>query len=167
MNKKFFKLFFIVDTIVVVICLLLQKYLWLLNIQIAFISSLIITIGSFYGYKKNIQNRVNLTDNQFLNNTADTIDKIDDPYDLYSDDIKQTQENKISKTINNIKQTTKNTIKSFGAFGSLYRVVGYVVLIIGFFYLNNNQLLNPIAYLIGLIITPIIVLLFAFLNRKN
>ena len=71
MNKKFFKLFFIVDTIVVVVCLLLQKYLWLLNIQIAFISSLIITIGSFYGYKKNIQNRVNLTDNQFLNNTTD------------------------------------------------------------------------------------------------
>ena len=165
MIKKFLKFFIIVDIGVILFCLLQSNTIWLLNTQMAFFSSLIITLGSYFGYKKNIEKRIANTDIKY-DNKPDICDKIDDKYDLYSeinntsdlsnDEIKDilTQEKLKLKSKSNI----KNTMKSLGANSSIYRLFGYGGLIVGFFYLNNNQLLAPIPYLVGFLIVPISVL---------
>lgn len=65
-----------------------------------------------------------------------------------------------------VKQNSfKNTLFSAGGFISIYRVLGYGILIFGFFALNNNKILIPIAFITGLSIVPIGVLFTKFLNK--
>ncbi len=165
MINKFAKVFLIVDLTVVFFCLLYGNTAWLLNTQVAFVSSLFIIIGSYLGYKRNIEKRVENIDPSLIEDTPDIIDKLDDPYDLYSEckinekeelskeevkDIFTEEKNKLKN-----QNTFKNTFKSIGGASSVYRLIGYGLLVIGFFYLNNNQLLDPVSYLIGFIIVPI------------
>ena len=134
-----------------------------LNIQFAFISSFFIVVGSFIGYKNNI-----LKQSEVFSNASDRdiIDDIDDKFDLYGEinehelsdeDIKQIIQEEKDKI--KIKDSFVNTIKSFRATTSIYRISGYLVLIIGFFYLNNHNLLNAIAYLLGFLIVPLMALI--------
>jgi hypothetical protein len=84
----------------------------------------------------------------------DVIDMMDDPYDLYEEerenevaDIKQMiKEEKARQKSNIIQNTTKNA----SAWVSLYRLVPYAFLIIGFLSLNNNHSLLVLPYLLGL-----------------
>jgi len=134
-----------------------------INTQIAFFSSLIITFSSFVGYSKYIKKQtINMCDNN-----VDIYDKIDDKYDLYSKiNDKESLNKKPEEILNQEKKklkfqnSIKNTIKTFRANNSIYRLFGYASLLVGFFYLNNNQLLSLIPYLVGFAIAPISVLLF-------
>ena len=163
MISKFAKVFIAVDLGVIIFCLLQGNMVWLLNTQVAFFSSILITVGSYLGYKKNIEKRVENTDFQALNDNPDTIDKIDDKFDLYSEINEQEELSKeeIKEIIDEEKEklksqsNIKNTIKSFSGASSIYRLVGYGFLIFGFFYLNNNQLLEPVSYLIGFLVVPV------------
>ncbi|MDC7243871.1 MAG: hypothetical protein PQJ44_08160, partial [Sphaerochaetaceae bacterium] len=83
MIKKFLKLFFIIDFGVIFFCLLQDNMLWLINTQSAFFSSIVITLGSYLGYKRNIQRRIDNA--QIDEEQPDSIDKIEDPFDLYSE----------------------------------------------------------------------------------
>jgi hypothetical protein len=174
MIKKFIKVFLIVDFGVIVFCLLQGNMLWILNTQIAFISSLLITIGSYLGYKRNIEKRV--SNGQVDIDQPDSIDKIDDEFDLYSEyninenelskeEVQEIFEDEKEKLKNQNK--FKNTLKSLGAASSVYRLAGYGGLVIGFFYLNNNSLLDPISYLIGFIIVPVATLATRFTIIKE
>lgn len=160
MTKNIFSIFIIVDFAIVIICLITNNYLWLINTQIAFSSSFIISLATFYSYKNNVQKSVN---NEFenKNDDLDYIDKIDDPYDLYSDDVReeiilQPNKKQIQNAMKPIKQNyflnLKNSILSFASF---YRIGGYALLVVGFFYLNNNGLLHVYSYLVGFLILPI------------
>ena len=68
---------------VILFCFLQGDMICLLNTQVAFISSLFITIGSYLGYKKNIEKRV--INHQVDIDDPDAIDKIDDHFDLYTE----------------------------------------------------------------------------------
>lgn len=85
--KNFAKFYLLLDAIVIVVCVILGNYLWLLNTQVAFISAMAITIGSFLGYQRNIQKRVeSINPNETSSlEPRDKIDEIDDPYDLYGE----------------------------------------------------------------------------------
>jgi len=85
MTNKAFKVFFIIDLGVIIFCVLSSHYDWLLNTQIAFFSSLMVTIGSYLGYKKNVSNAVENQMNE--DDNYDEIDKMDDKYDLYSPEV--------------------------------------------------------------------------------
>lgn len=177
---KFAKVFFILDLCLVSYSLIFQSTLWLLSSQVAFFSSLFITIASFLSYKKNIENRLSdldLTKNN-ENEDRDKIDEIDDPYDLYDlyTEYKEIPESeltpeKIKEILNNEKSkvkrdTLKNTIFSASGFLSIYRVLGYGMLLFGFFALNNNKIFMPIAFIIGLGVVPIGVLFSKLLEKK-
>ena len=166
---KFTKIFFLLDLCLIFYSLIFQNSIWLLNSQIAFCSSLFITIASFLSYKKNIENRLADLDLSLNNESIDRdkIDEIDDPYDLYSEYKEIPEEEltpeKIKEILNDEKSkikrnSLKNTIFSAGGFLSIYRVFGYGVLLFGFFALNNNKIFEPIAFIIGLGIVPIGVL---------
>ncbi len=136
-----------------------------LNLQVAFFSSFFIVLGSFIGYRKNILKQ----SEDFIirdENEKDVIDAIDDKFDLYG----EINENELSdedvqeiikeeRKKQNIKDSLTNTMKSLSSATSIYRIMGYVLLVIGFFFLNNNQLLIPIAYLLGFLIVPIMALI--------
>lgn len=166
--KNFAKFYIILDLLVILACIVLDNYLWLLNTQVAFISAMSITIGSFLGYKRNIQKRVQGINLQEETNIEprDKIDEIDDPYDLYGEINEQqeftAQEIKtiIQEEKSKIKQNSfKNTLFSATGFASIYRIIGYVVLILGFFALNNNGLLHVFSYLCGLFVVTIATLM--------
>ncbi len=174
MIKKFAKVFLIVDFGVILFCLLQGNTIWLLNTQVAFVSSLLITIGSYLGYKRNIEKRV--VNHQVDMDEPDAIDKIDDPFDLYTEykiDDKELTKEEVKDIFLEEKDklknqnTIKNTFQSIGGASSVYRLIGYGFLVTGFFYLNNNNLLEPISYLIGFIIVPVATLATRFTMKEE
>ncbi|MCR1815237.1 hypothetical protein [Aliarcobacter butzleri] len=173
---KFAKVFIFLDLCIFIYALVFQNKLWLLNTQIAFISSLLITVASFISYKKNIENRLSNFDYSKISKDEDRdkIDEIDDPYDLYTE-YEEIPENeltaeKIKEIINDEKSkvkrnSVKNTIFSASGFLSIYRILGYIILIFGFFVLNNNKIFMPIAFIIGLGIVPFGVLISKLIKK--
>ena len=172
MRNKAIKIFIIVDFGVVLFCVLSGNNDWLINTQIAFFSSLMVTIGSYLGYQKNVQLRAKEHINE--DDNYDEIDKMDDKYDLYSSEVEQIEvkeptPQEIKEAMKPIKQNYFENFKSgFSGMSSLYRLFGYVGLIVGFFYLNNNGLLHIYSYVFGFIIVPISALALSLsLKRDN
>lgn len=170
MNKieinRFLRLFLIIDLGVVVFCIFQGNSIWLLNTQVAFFSSLLVTVGSYLGYKKNIENRVPDEPMQNLEDDIDVIDRIEDPYDLDGEIIeKELTPEEIKEILkeekqNQSKHTFKNVVFSMGGFASVYRIIGYVLLLIGFFALVNNDVFDAYSYMFGLLIVPICALVY-------
>lgn len=123
----------------------------MMSFIIAMISSMLIVIGSLYAYRNMIQSRV---ENSEIDDFKDAIDEMDDPYDLYEEereqeitDIKQMiKEEKARQKGNFLKNTTQNA----SAMVSVYRLIPYAFLIIGFIALKNSNALAILPYLIGL-----------------
>ena len=174
---KFAKVFILLDLCLILYSLIFQNNLWVLNTQVAFVSSLFIIIASFLSYRRNIQSRLSSLDltktNQ--NEDRDKIDEIDDPYDLYTEYEQIPEEELTSEKIKEIindekskvnKNSFKNTLFSASGFLSIYRILGYGILIFGFFALNNNKIFLPIAFILGLGIVPIGVLFSKLLEKK-
>lgn len=128
-----------------------------INLQIAFLSSFFIILGSFYAYRKMVETQVA---SDMLNEERDLLDSIEDPHELYDDiEINETpadkldlkaivkEEKKKIKVLNikNIKKGSKATV-------SLYRLVPYLFLILGFIALKNNSLLDIKIYLPSLLV---------------
>lgn len=176
--SKFANVFFIVDGLLIIGCLLFANSLWLLNTQIAFISSLLVSIATFLSYKNNVAKRLKTQEESIDTlNDRDKVDEIDDPFDLYSEDEPIMEEKELTaseiKAIikeekTKVKQNTfKNLYKSSFSFVSLYRIVGYSILVIGFFYLVNNKLFEPFAYLIGLFVVPLSMLVMKLTSKSE
>lgn len=173
----FAKVFIAINLCLVIYSLAFENMHWLLNTQVAFFSSLFITIASFLSYKRNIQSRISNLDMSKTSKTEDRdkIDEIDDPYDLYTEYEEIPEEEltpeKIKEIINDEKSKVrkdsfKNTLFSAGGFLSIYRVLGYGSLLFGFFALNNNGIFLPIAFMIGLGVVPLGVLASKLLFKK-
>ncbi len=154
--KRTIKLFIFSE--IAIFSLWLYSYTFFLNFQIAFLSSVLILLGSTYSYKRLVENRVASEDRP---DDTDLVDKLDDPFDLYSEEISSepmdaedldlktvVQEEK--KRLKENKQTLKNTAKSTPALVSIFRVVPYLFLVLGFIGLNNNGLLSLVPFLVGL-----------------
>jgi len=175
--KNFALVFIVLDLCLIIYALVLNTPIWLLNTQVAFISSLLITIASFLSYRKNINRRLSNLDlsKEMKSQSRDKVDEIDDPYDLYTEYEEVPEEELTPEKIKEIiseektklkKNSVKNTIFSATGFLSIYRILGYGTLIFGFFALNNNKLFIPIAFIIGLGIVPIGVLFSKLLEKK-
>lgn len=174
---KFAKVFILLDFCIIFYSLFFQNKFWLLNTQVAFVSFLFIVVASFLSYRKNIQNRLLNLDLTQINEDfdRDKMDEIDDPYDLYTqyDEIPENEltTEKIKEILNDEKSKVKrnsfkNTLFSASGFLSIYRILGYGILIFGFFALNNNKIFLPIAFIIGLGIVPIGILFSKLLEKK-
>ena len=136
---------------------LIISFLWLISkavfvsFEVALLSGTIITMGSLYAYRNMIQSRV---ENSEIDDFKDAIDEMDDPYDLYEEereseitDIKQMIKEEKARQKQHI---VKNTIKNGGAWVSLYRLLPYAFLILGFLGLQNNHTLELLPYMVGL-----------------
>ena len=141
-----------------VFALWFYSFEFFLNFQVAFLASVIIMLGSLYSYKRLVDRRVASEDRP---DDTDLVDKLDDPFDLYSEEIKSealVDEEVDLKTVvkeerarlKSQKNTMKNTAKSAPALVSIFRVVPYLFLVLGFIALKNNNLLSLPPFLIGL-----------------
>ncbi|MDD2829601.1 MAG: hypothetical protein PHW18_08525 [Sulfuricurvum sp.] len=131
--------------------------LWLISkavfvsFEVALLSGALITMGSLYAYRNMIRSRVEHTE---IDDSKDVIDELEDPYDLYEEereeeitDIKQMiKEEKARQK----QQIVHNTVKNGAAWVSMYRLLPYAFLILGFLGLQNNHSLQLIPYMVGL-----------------
>jgi hypothetical protein len=163
--KKLAFLLVVIDLILIIYAFT-QNQNWLLNSQIAFISSVLVTVSSYYGYQKMIRKKIESGD--IPKEDRDDFETLDDPHDLYSEDEEKDFKEVIKEErakLTNFKTTAINLGKSAGGAASLYRLVAYGFLFLSFLYLNRHDILNIGAYLTGLAVVPISVTL-SFLFRK-
>jgi len=169
--KKSLVALFLVDLILAIAVYFWKGQVWLINSQVAFLSTSLIMLASMKSYKNMVSNALNA--GAVTDDGRDTLDKLEDPYDLY-DEVQENDEEKtlvevvkeeranLKKSSRSIWETTKDAKASF----SFYRLTAYAILVLGFFYLNGNQILELIPYLSFLAI-PLFVVVFSLLDNKE
>lgn len=167
---KIIRTIFAVDVGVIVFSLLEGSTLWLVNTQIAFVGSLAVTLGSYLGYKRMVSQKAQEASGAL--DEEDQLSQWDDAHRLYEEDVvphktdtadeqcetQEENEEKKPSLLSMLKTTSSGVL-------SLFRVVGYLVLIGGFFALVNRQMFDPISYFVGLAIVPIAVLVTLGVNK--
>lgn len=140
----------------------LEGYVWFINAQIAFVSSSAVLFASMFSYA-NVVNR-GLKAGIATTQNRDTIDKVEDPYDLYDEDQQDEHDLDLKEVVQDERERLKKNRRSFWEVSkdvkssfSLYRIGAYALLVMGFFYLNVNNLLAFLPYLISLSIPPFII----------
>lgn len=128
-----------------------------LNLQVAFLSSFFVIVGSSYAYKKMV---IKDGSAEIFEGKRDLLDSIEDPHELY-------EENDINDAafedldLKAIVKEEKKKIKTFslasmkkGAKGStsLFRLLPYLFLVLGFIALKNNEMLAISIYLPSLLV---------------
>ena len=153
MKMKSIKLFLIIQTIVFGTLIVSQEFF--INFEIAFLSALLILQGSMYSYNKLVQQRVE----SGAYENEDELKKIDDPYDLYDEDKEEVLDDEDFNLKEYIKEekkrikskgVVKNTLSTSPAMVSVFRIIPYLFLVLGFIGLKNNQILQLFPYLSGL-----------------
>jgi len=143
----------------------------LISFIVAFASSSIVVLASFKTYQNMVNKRLALNEGAYEIDDRDTIDKLEDPYNLYDEqeelavDLKEAikQEKELAKkNRRSIKEATKDSITAF----SFNRIAAYALLVLGFFYLLNNDNLNLLFYLPTLAIPNIIAVIYLINSRK-
>ena len=132
-----------------------------INLQIYFLSSFFVILGSTFAYNRMIKTQIEV-DN--IQNSRDLLDEIEDPHELYDDNpINETPVDEldlkaiIKEEKKKIKILNVKDIKKGGkASASLYRLLPYLFLILGFIALKNNELLDIAVYLPSLLVGIVI-----------
>lgn len=114
-----------------------------------------------------IHRRVNAGDK---GDDRDLLDDIEDPHRLYTEDnVEEIHivEEEVIKKIGFV-QSMKNLAKSYQGVLSPYRLASYGLLCLAVLFLIRHTYFEPLAFLLGLGITPISSLAgFWFINNKN
>jgi len=164
-NRKIVSALLIADGILLVISGLFFDTTVLLNTQIGFLSSALVMLGSMKSYRRMVDARV---ENEIITTDIDkdVIDKLEDPHDLYSEEIKEEPVEDIRSAIKEEKARLKanrrslfEVLRDTKAALSLYRIGAYILLILGFMYLNRHGVLHLLPYLFSLGIPPFLVAL--------
>jgi len=159
-----------IDILALIYCYFLGDRVCLMNIQIGFISSSLVMLGSMLSYQSMVSGRLNA--GAVADDGRDTLDKLEDPYDLYDDEFKEDENKtlqevvkeerkKLKKSRRTVWQTTKDAKASF----SFYRLGAYLLLIVGFFYLNNNKILDIPYYLASMFLPPFVVVVMLMRHK--
>ena len=155
LTLQMLKALVIADIIIILISVIFFDIKMLWNTQIGFISASLVMFASMKSYKRMVDTRVehNIIT---MDDSRDTIDKLEDPYDLYSEEVTE-EEKPLVDVIKEERQKSKankrtlgETIRDTKAALSLSRIGAYVVLILGFFYLNRHGLLQVPGYILAL-----------------
>ncbi len=170
-NRKILTVLVTVDILLLLISVIFFDIKVLYNTQIGYITASLVMIASIVSYRRMVNARVkhNMVT---TDDSKDVIDKLEDPYDLYSED-EPVEEKSLAKTVKEEKKRLKEnrrsvyqTLKDTKAALSFYRLGAYALLILGFLYLNRHGLLHIPSYIISLGI-PSVILVWALLKEKE
>ena len=137
------------------ILILLTKLIsfgFFINLQVAFLSSLLVILGSAYAHRKMVISDI---ENENIGYQRDFLDEVEDPHELYDDEpINEAPAEELN--LKEIVQEEKKKIKTLSAKSmkkgvkagvSMFRLAPYIFLILGFIALKNNNLLDIMIYL--------------------
>ena len=171
-NKKILTVLVTVDILLLGIAVIFFDIKVLYSTQIGYITATLVMVASIFSYRRMVNARVkhNIVT---MDDSKDTIDKLEDPYDLYSEDVEVDEDKSLAETVKDEKKKLKEnrrtvfqTIKDTKAALSIYRLGAYALLIIGFLYLNRQQLLDITAYIVALGI-PSVILVWILIREKE
>jgi len=170
-NAKILKTLVIVDIILVLLVVVFFDIKHLYALEIGFLSSSLVMFASLAAYKRMVDTRVehNIIT---VDDSKDVIDQLEDPYDLYSEDVIEEEEKDLVEVVKEERKKLKDsrslyqTLKDTKAALSVYRLGAYAVLILGFLYLNRHGLLHIPTYIIALGLPPLIIV-FILLGEKD
>jgi len=170
-NLKILVYLLVSDILLILASLIFFDIRVLYNTQVGFLSASLIMFASMVSYRRMVEARV-AHDIITVDDSKDTIDKIEDPYDLYSEDVVENEEDErtLSEVVKEEKRKLKasrrslvQTLRDTKAALSLYRIGAYAILILGFMYLQRHGLLHIPSFILGItlpIVTVVAVLMF-------
>jgi hypothetical protein len=167
---KILKTLAIVDGLVIAASIIFFdiKILW--NTQIGFISTSLVMLASMKSYQRMVDARVEHNVITY-DDTKDVIDQLEDPYDLYSEEV-AVEDKDLVEVVKEEREKLKDgrslfqILKDTKAALSVYRLGAYVILILGFLYLNRHGLLHIPSYIIAISI-PMLVMVFVLLRENE
>ena len=171
-NRKILTVLVAVDVLLLLISIIFFDINVVYNTQIGYITATLVMVASIVSYRRMVNARVkhNIVT---MDDSKDVIDKLEDPYDLYSEEVIDDEEKDFAQTVKEEKKKLKEnrrtvfqTIKDTKAALSIYRLGAYAVLILGFLYLNRHDMLHIPSYIISLGI-PSVILVWVLLNEKE
>ena len=175
---KILKVLLAVDFVLLLVAAFFGGKVWILNTQIGFISATLIMVASVISYRRMVNARVELGIIP-IDDDKDVIDKLEDPYDLYSEDIVQethTEEKEedlvtvVKEEREKIKENKRSlgqTIKDTKAALSIYRLGAYALLVLGFMFLNRQGFLHIPSYLLALSLPPMIIVITLVTQKEK
>lgn len=172
-NFKLLKALVVVDILIILLSVIFFDIKTIWSTQIGFISASLIMLASMRSYRRMVNARVehNIIT---IDDSKDVIDKLEDPYDLYSEDVVEDEEEKdLKEVVKEERQKLKDNRRSMGqtlkdtkAALSIYRLSAYIVLILGFLYLNRNELLQIPSYILALSL-PMFIVVYVLMSEKE
>ncbi len=159
--RKIFAIAFFVDIVLIFWSISFDRYA-LINSQLAFIASLLIILGSFQGYKKVVQKKSHLG--------RDIIDGIEDRFELYNEEenrhlsAKELFEEEKKKVKS--QKAMKNFVLGLGGFFSMYRLFGYLFLVVVVLMLIRKAIFDPVSFLLGLAVLPLSAMFYALFGKE-
>lgn len=153
--KKTIKFFAITQLIILATYFI--SFSFFINLQVAYLSSFFIMIGSMFAYRRMVDKQVA---SEEYEDKRDLLDTIEDPHELYDEtplneapveelDLKAiVKEEKKKIKLVNLRDMKKGSKAGF----SLFRLIPYLFLVLGFIALKNNELLDIAIYLPSLLI---------------
>lgn len=176
-NKKIINTLLAIDIGILIFCILSGHRNWLYSTQIGFFSSALVIAGSMMSYRRMVEKR--LAQNMVpMDNERDTLDKIDDPHDLYTEeivnedrelskeefaDVVKKEKAKLKENRRSITEVAKDSRASL----TFYRIGAYVLLVLGFFYLNRHEYLHIPSYIFALSVPPVIVVVILMQENRR
>jgi len=170
-NRKILIVLVSVDILLLVVSVIFFDIKVLYSTQIGYITATLVMIASIMSHRRMVNARVkhNIVT---MDDSKDVIDKLEDPYDLYSDD-EVVEEKSLAQTVKEEKKKLKEnrrsvyqTIKDTKAALSFYRLGAYALLVLGFLYLNRHGLLQIPSYILSVGI-PSVILVWVLLEEKE
>ena len=174
MAKKLALIYLCSDAVLIAICAYFGA-VHVLNSQVALISSSLIILASFLGYKKRVAKKIATAD---ISAFDDVFDEDENSRIPSQDEVAKLENSRIpneneAKNARNSRIPNEKTPKiplrlyEFGSVFSPLRLLGYVLLILAFFILLKKELFEPLSFLAGIAVMPISALFSAvFIKAK-
>jgi len=142
-----------------------QSHIWLLNFLLAFVSAVAIMTGTYYGYKRSIQNSVETAPLE-----DDDEERVaGDKYGILFDDDREVE------TIEDVKALKKemkkfsfsNLLLGSKIFFSFYRLFGYLFLVGVVLYLIRHEIFIISGFILGVFATTVALIISMYVVRRE
>ena len=171
MAKKLALIYLCIDAVLIAICAYFGA-VHVLNSQVSLISSSLIILASFLGYKKRVAKKIATADISAFDdvNENSRIPSQDEVANLENSRIPNENEAKNARNSRIPNEKTPKIPLRLYEFGSVFsplRLLAYVLLILAFFILVKKELFEPLSFLAGIAVMPISALFSAvFIKAK-
>ena len=171
MAKKLALIYLCSDAVLIAICAYFGA-VHVLNSQVSLISSSLIILASFLGYKKRVAKKIatadiSAFDDVFENSGIPSQDEVANLENSRIPNENEAKNDRNSRIPNEKTPKIPLRLYEFGSVFSPLRLLGYVLLILAFFILLKKELFEPLSFLAGIAVMPISALFSAvFIKAK-